>query len=456
MKLIQKLALASLVAVATGAMAVNAAEPTTAAVTGARTQTTDEATTGPGVKPSPSPTPTVRVDRPEISRVDVETRNSKTYLTFKVEAQGEIKNVKVTDKNGKNVSGLKCLTSTNDGFYDYEREYEIPITKSGAYKITVTDEQGQSDEYDKDVQVENEGPKLTLSTKTKNGKTYIVIKCEKHDALKKLTVQGSSEKKATSISLTSAQKKGDTTTTIEYEVKTGDTYTVEAIDESDLKDSQDISIGVKPEVELRELVKDNKRYIEITVKGNNDIKEVLVANNKLSGVTAKNATYEYEVTANGSYEVVVRNNANEETKKTISINSFPVQTMQTVKFQLNNKNWTINGAAQPTMDAAPVVRNGRTYLPIRYTSYALGIDSSNISWDNATKTATINNNGNVIKIKINSTALNVNGATTVMDGAAFEMGGRVYIPISQVSKAFEGVSMNWDNTLKEVTIQYMG
>ena len=46
---------------------------------------------------------------------------------------------------------------------------------------------------------------------------------------------------------------------------------------------------------------------------------------------------------------------------------------------------TVNGQTQ-TMDQAPVIRDGRTYLPARYVAEAFG---DNVSWDAASQTVTV-------------------------------------------------------------------
>ena len=42
-----------------------------------------------------------------------------------------------------------------------------------------------------------------------------------------------------------------------------------------------------------------------------------------------------------------------------------------------------------SMDTAPVVKDGRTYAPLRYLAQSFGYD---VGWDNATKTVTVENN----------------------------------------------------------------
>ena len=56
-----------------------------------------------------------------------------------------------------------------------------------------------------------------------------------------------------------------------------------------------------------------------------------------------------------------------------------------IKLAISSNTLTVNGKTSQ-MDAAPVIRNGRTYLPVRYLAEALGYD---ISWDAATQTITL-------------------------------------------------------------------
>lgn len=57
----------------------------------------------------------------------------------------------------------------------------------------------------------------------------------------------------------------------------------------------------------------------------------------------------------------------------------------TLKMTLGKTDYTLNGATK-TMDVAPIIRNDRTMLPVRYVAEALGAE---IAWDGATSTATI-------------------------------------------------------------------
>ncbi|MBQ8837621.1 MAG: copper amine oxidase N-terminal domain-containing protein [Clostridia bacterium] len=60
----------------------------------------------------------------------------------------------------------------------------------------------------------------------------------------------------------------------------------------------------------------------------------------------------------------------------------------TVKLTIGSTTAYINGEAK-ILDAAPINRNNRTMLPVRFLANALGVSNDNIAWDAATNTATL-------------------------------------------------------------------
>ncbi len=61
----------------------------------------------------------------------------------------------------------------------------------------------------------------------------------------------------------------------------------------------------------------------------------------------------------------------------------------TISMVIGSATLTVNGQAQ-TMDQAPVIRDGRTYLPARYVAEALGFT---VSWDAGSQTVTVSQGG---------------------------------------------------------------
>ena len=124
----------------------------------------------------------------------------------------------------------------------------------------------------------------------------------------------------------------------------------------------------------------------------------------------------------------------------------------TITFTLNSKDWTIDGKKQPAMDVAPILEHDRVYLPIRYIATALGIDQKDIKWDAKAKQVTITHDGKVVKMTVGQNQLDVDGKKVDIDGAPINRDSRVYLPVSQVAKAFPGINITWDNTTKTATI----
>ena len=92
---------------------------------------------------------------------------------------------------------------------------------------------------------------------------------------------------------------------------------------------------------------------------------------------------------------------------------------------------------------APVVINGRTFVPIRFVTERLG--ASSIEWDDATKTATIQYYLNRIVITEGNKSIRVERNRIEMDSAAFTMNDRMYVPLRAVSEALGNVWIYWED-----------
>ncbi|HEY8343298.1 MAG TPA: copper amine oxidase N-terminal domain-containing protein, partial [Calditerricola sp.] len=123
----------------------------------------------------------------------------------------------------------------------------------------------------------------------------------------------------------------------------------------------------------------------------------------------------------------------------------------TVVFTVDNTKYTVNGV-EKTADVAPYIKDGRTFLPVRYVAEALGVSSDNILWDAATKTVTLFKGDRVVKLKIGSKVLYVNGTAINMDVAPEIKDGRTMLPLRWVGTAL-GVTVEWDEEARTVTVK---
>lgn len=125
-------------------------------------------------------------------------------------------------------------------------------------------------------------------------------------------------------------------------------------------------------------------------------------------------------------------------------------TARTAVFTLGSSVYTVNGVSY-TMDVAAYEKNGRTYLPVRYVAYALGVDPENVYWDAATQTVTLLKGTNAVQLTIGSNVLKLNGISITMDVAPELVSGRTMLPFRFIAQAL-GATVSWDEATKTVTM----
>jgi hypothetical protein len=131
--------------------------------------------------------------------------------------------------------------------------------------------------------------------------------------------------------------------------------------------------------------------------------------------------------------------------------SATVDTKIDSQFVIGQSSYTNNGEAAE-MDAAPYIdSNNRTMVPIRYIANACGVSDDNITWDQATQTATLNGTNTVVTIKVGSNTIQTSTGTITMDTVAVNNNGRIYVPARFIANAL-GADVTWDAATKTVGI----
>jgi flavodoxin len=108
---------------------------------------------------------------------------------------------------------------------------------------------------------------------------------------------------------------------------------------------------------------------------------------------------------------------------------------------------TVNGA-EKSIDAAPVIENGRTLLPVRAVVEEMG---GNVSWNSESKQATLNNDENTIILTIDSQTAVLNNEEKLLDTSPVIIDGRTFLPIRFIAESF-GYNVEWNDTDKEIVI----
>lgn len=104
---------------------------------------------------------------------------------------------------------------------------------------------------------------------------------------------------------------------------------------------------------------------------------------------------------------------------------------------------------KPTLlDAAPVIINGRTMVPVKFIGEAFG---ARFSWDEKLRRVTYDLEGRMIELFIGKTEVKVNGKAAVLDAAPVIVNGRTLVPVRFLGSYMEA-SFDWDAARQMVTI----
>ncbi|MCX6085512.1 MAG: stalk domain-containing protein [Caldiserica bacterium] len=123
-------------------------------------------------------------------------------------------------------------------------------------------------------------------------------------------------------------------------------------------------------------------------------------------------------------------------------------------FTIGSKNGTRNGTPV-TLDAAPVIQNGRTLLPVRYVAEPLG---ATVTWTAGTRTVTVQRAGLTLALVVGRATAVVNGGNIRIDPADARvvpiiLQGRTMLPARFVAEQL-GCAVSYDPTTRVVTITY--
>ena len=119
----------------------------------------------------------------------------------------------------------------------------------------------------------------------------------------------------------------------------------------------------------------------------------------------------------------------------------------------------VNGEPVAFTDAAPVLKDGRSFLPMAATFEALGFPAEDMTWDSGTQTAAASKDGTTISLTIGKNAIQVTqagaeaGVSIETDAAPYidAATSRTYIPVGLVADAL-GYRVAWDGETSTVII----
>lgn len=119
----------------------------------------------------------------------------------------------------------------------------------------------------------------------------------------------------------------------------------------------------------------------------------------------------------------------------------PAPAAGSASFNIGSTVYTVDGVAK-VMDAAPYIKDSRTYVPVRYLALALGVEENNIAFENGV--VTLKKGDTVVKLTIGDKNLSNNDTVSTMDVAPEINNGRTMLPARFVAEAF-GANVGFAN-----------
>jgi hypothetical protein len=110
---------------------------------------------------------------------------------------------------------------------------------------------------------------------------------------------------------------------------------------------------------------------------------------------------------------------------------------------------SVNGKAT-SIDAAPEIVAGRTFVPIRFIAEAFG---ATVDWLPETQGITITLGDHTIGLQIGNSTAVIDGSIISLEAAPYIKNGRTMVPLRVISESFGG-DVVWDPALRTITITY--
>ena len=124
-----------------------------------------------------------------------------------------------------------------------------------------------------------------------------------------------------------------------------------------------------------------------------------------------------------------------------------------IQLRIGSKTMLVDGKPA-SLDAAPIILNSRTLLPIRAVVEATG---GTITWNASTQKATIVRKGTTVELWISKNVAKVNGKSVTIDSNAKVVpiirAGRTLLPLRFVAETL-AMDIQWNATTQAITITY--
>lgn len=112
------------------------------------------------------------------------------------------------------------------------------------------------------------------------------------------------------------------------------------------------------------------------------------------------------------------------------------------------KSITVNGKKQ-SMDVAPLIKDGTTYIPIKYVVDNFG---GQAAWNQTAKKITVTRGTTVLELTVGKKEFRLNGDAQKASVSPVIVDGRTLVPLRLVSEQL-GIRVNWEQNTKSITLE---
>lgn len=121
----------------------------------------------------------------------------------------------------------------------------------------------------------------------------------------------------------------------------------------------------------------------------------------------------------------------------------------TLKLQIGNQMMEA-GSKKIELEAAPILENGFTMLPIRAVIETMG---GTVNWNDTEQKITLRQNGHIVVLRLNEGGAFVDGHMTLLDAPPCIKNERTMVPLRFVLEAFN-CTVDWNEKTQEILINY--
>jgi len=134
----------------------------------------------------------------------------------------------------------------------------------------------------------------------------------------------------------------------------------------------------------------------------------------------------------------------------VTIATAPVAVKRVIVLTIGSDIVTVDGQAT-SIDAAPEIVAGRTFVPIRFIAETFG---STVGWIPATRSITVVLGSTTIGLQIGNKTAVIKGKIIALDAAPYIKNSRTMVPLRVISESFGG-DVAWDPINHIITITYL-